>query len=183
MAIGRKRLISIAVLAFAAVHVVVLVTRQQHWPIVANSTGLADKWEREFGCYVPYAIPATEGVEEFRLWQDMGAPQNVLTYVFWKLVRYPHRSGAYERLIARCPSGDADARQQCASRKLVHEALSQMYRAYEKASRKRPGTLAPLRGIKLYDVRYEMTEIGKFEVKSMRLYTEWDVAPNEAGSR
>jgi hypothetical protein len=177
MPVWRKRLISGVVLTFLALHFSNYVTGDHHWPfsgypMYSYTIGERVGDERvAFECPVLYAVPADPAKPDFMMKPPHAGIVHGNRVAIHKMMRYPHRSSAYERVVADCPT-EPEARRACASQRLVASALANVIERYRQRAAKNK-KFPPIRGVRLYHVRYEL-ELGtaKFEVAQRELLHE-----------
>lgn len=176
MPVWRKRLITIVVVTFLVLHFSNYVTGDHHWPfsgypMYSYTIGERVGGERvAFECPVIYGVPEDPSKPDFMLKPVHAGVVHPNRIALGKMVRYPHRSTAYESVVADCPTEPA-ARKACAGERLIAAALTNVIDRYRKRSKKIK--FPPIRGVRLYNVRYEL-ELGtaKFEVAKRELLHE-----------
>jgi hypothetical protein len=179
MPVWRKRLITMVVVTFLVLHFSNYVTGDHHWPFSGYPMYSYTIGERvgdqriAFECPVIYGVPVDPSKPDFMLKPMQAAIVHPNRMALQKMMRYPHRSSAYARVVVDCPTEPA-ARRACASERLIASALDNVIDRYKKRSvtiKKVP--FPPIRGVRLYNVRYEL-ELGtaKFEVAKRELLHE-----------
>ena len=166
-----KRLITSVLGLFVLVHVWVLVTQTQHWPVLSYPM-FASNMEDGLHCPVVFAVPA-DGKPEFRLTpRHTGVPFMASQYAFGKMLRYPHRTPAYESATNDCLGQTGDALTTCAGEVIARRALAFLFSRYEiKRARQK---LPALRGLRVYDVTYSPSPSPRvWDVTSKQLRAEW----------
>ncbi len=177
MTTWRKRTITALVILFVSLHLPYYVTGDQHWPFTTFPMFSWQMSSREngnavFECELAYGIPANPSQPEFRLKTEAAGVKHNNDEAYGRMLHFPYRSSAYERLSKGCPDDSAEATRACASQRMISEALQTVFRRYEK----RQGTskLPDLAGLKLYRVRYEFAlGSASFREAGRTLLGEW----------
>ena len=179
MPVWRKRMVTTVVVSFLVLHFSHYVTGDHHWPFSGYPMYSYKIGERvgenrvAFECPVIYNVPADPSKPDFLQKPFQAAIAQPNRVALGKMLRYPHRSSAYTRVVEGCPT-EPVARKACASQRLIAAALATVVERYEKRSKKFKNVpFPPIRGVRLYNVRYEL-ELGtnKFEVVKRELIQE-----------
>lgn len=177
MPVWRKRLITAVVVGFLALHFSNYVTGDHHWPFSGYpmySYTIGERVGEErvaFECPVLYAVPEDPSKPDFLMKPVHAGIVHPNRVAIQKMMRYPHRSSAYDRVVADCPT-ETEARRACASKRLIDSALANVTERYKQRRAKNPKFPA-IRGVRLYNVRYEL-QLGtaNFEVANRELLQE-----------
>jgi hypothetical protein len=162
--------VTVLVAVFLLAHASVLVTGDQHWPVMSFPM-LSFNFEHDLTCTAVFAIPADETKPEFRLMpQQVGIHGTILSYVFGKILKYPDRNPEFDKLAAECPTEDT-AQRTCVGDRLARNGLEFVYARYE-LQRQHSPQLPPLRGLRLYDMRFA-TSPRIYDEVSRQLRVEW----------
>ena len=186
MTARRKRIITTLVMVFVLVHLPYYVTGAQHWPFATFPMFSWKMSSRDaagnavFECELAYGVPASQAKPEFRLKPPVTGLNNANNAAFRRMLNFPYRGSAYERLSQGCPSGTTEELRACVSQRMVSEALQTVFHRYQKR-RHRMAKLPDLAGVKLYRVRYEFSpSTSEFKEAHRTLLGEWTRPQDES---
>jgi hypothetical protein len=188
MSVWRKRITSAIVIAFVLLHLQYYVTGHHHWPFTSFPMFAWKMSDHEngkavFSCPVAYGIPQDPSLAEIELRHRFTGIRYDTQLAYLRMLNHPYRGSAYPRLSRGCPTDDITSMYACASKAMIAEAAQTVFQRCEERRRSSNSKLPPLRGVKLYDIRYLFSaEDATFAEAERTLLFEWAPANGGDGS-